>query len=231
MQASTQTEPATAPAQPPAPVVTITTVGPGGTTQTLKVPSTQAEVEQLLTQRAELSEQLTSVTSRRRELSEEIRSAPEGASRTGLEERIRLLDQRILQLETDIAATGRQLSSAPSELVTFTERASQAGNGEWEEGLMVGGFSVLLLFPVALLYAKRRWKRKATIAPPQVQGEAAQRLERVEHAVEAIAIEIERVSEGQRFVTKLLSESPVQHGMSHRIAQTVPVEQDERASG
>jgi len=32
------------------------------------------------------------------------------------------------------------------------------------------------------------------------------RLERVEQAVEAIAIEIERVSEGQRFVTKLLSE-------------------------
>jgi len=33
-----------------------------------------------------------------------------------------------------------------------------------------------------------------------------ERLERVEQAVEAIAIEIERVSEGQRFVTKLLNE-------------------------
>jgi hypothetical protein len=32
------------------------------------------------------------------------------------------------------------------------------------------------------------------------------RLERVEQAVEAIVIEIERVSEGQRFVTKLLNE-------------------------
>jgi hypothetical protein len=31
-----------------------------------------------------------------------------------------------------------------------------------------------------------------------------QRLARVEQAVEAIAIEIERVSEGQRYVTKLL---------------------------
>jgi hypothetical protein len=30
------------------------------------------------------------------------------------------------------------------------------------------------------------------------------RLERVEQAVESIAIEMERVSEGQRFVTKLL---------------------------
>jgi hypothetical protein len=33
-----------------------------------------------------------------------------------------------------------------------------------------------------------------------------ERLARVEQAVEAIAIEIERVSEGQRFVTKLLNE-------------------------
>jgi hypothetical protein len=33
-----------------------------------------------------------------------------------------------------------------------------------------------------------------------------ERLARVEQAVEAIAIEIERVSEGQRYVTKLLNE-------------------------
>jgi hypothetical protein len=33
-----------------------------------------------------------------------------------------------------------------------------------------------------------------------------QRLARVEQAVEAIAIEVERISEGQRYVTKLLSE-------------------------
>jgi len=30
----------------------------------------------------------------------------------------------------------------------------------------------------------------------------------VEHAIEAIALEVERVGEGQRFVTKLLAESP-----------------------
>ena len=33
-----------------------------------------------------------------------------------------------------------------------------------------------------------------------------QRLERVEQAVESIAIEIERISEGQRYVTRLLDE-------------------------
>jgi len=33
------------------------------------------------------------------------------------------------------------------------------------------------------------------------------RLDRIERAVDSIALEVERISEGQRFVTKLMSES------------------------
>jgi hypothetical protein len=36
--------------------------------------------------------------------------------------------------------------------------------------------------------------------------EVAGRLERIEQSLEAVAIEVERISEGQRFTTKLLSE-------------------------
>jgi hypothetical protein len=38
--------------------------------------------------------------------------------------------------------------------------------------------------------------------PPEVLG----RLERMEMAIDSIAVEVERISEGQRFTTKLLSE-------------------------
>jgi len=38
--------------------------------------------------------------------------------------------------------------------------------------------------------------------PPEVMG----RLERMELAIDSIAVEVERISEGQRFTTKLLSE-------------------------
>ena len=41
---------------------------------------------------------------------------------------------------------------------------------------------------------------------PQVPTEVISRLERIEQAVDAIAVEVERISEGQRFTTKLLSE-------------------------
>lgn len=41
---------------------------------------------------------------------------------------------------------------------------------------------------------------------PQIPAEVTTRLERIEQAVDAIAVEVERISEGQRFTTKLLSE-------------------------
>jgi hypothetical protein len=53
--------------------------------------------------------------------------------------------------------------------------------------------------------------------------ETNERLERLEQGVEAIAIEIERVSEGQRFVTKLLAEGTAGTKLpSGRVAEEVP---------
>jgi hypothetical protein len=56
------------------------------------------------------------------------------------------------------------------------------------------------------MYLTHREKMRALSMSKQGVEASDQRLERVEQAVESIAIEIERVSEGQRFVTKLLSE-------------------------
>ena len=38
-------------------------------------------------------------------------------------------------------------------------------------------------------------------------AEVADRLTHIEHAVDSIALEVERISEGQRFTTKLLSDA------------------------
>jgi hypothetical protein len=69
-------------------------------------------------------------------------------------------------------------------------------------------FTIFVLGPLAIGVAKSMWKRASRTGPPTAMiTETAQRLERLEHSVDAIAVEIERVSEGQRFVTQLLSES------------------------
>ncbi len=223
MQASAQSQPAPAAAlSPPADAApaTFTIVGADGKTQTLTIPRTEAEVFRLRAQRNELSEQLTSVSSRRSELAEELSTTTDGAARTGLEDRLRVLDKRIIQLETDLAATGRQISAAPSELIASTgDETSVAVDDHFAEGMMAGGFSALFLAGVAVLFARRRWKRAGPGFPSRLGAESDQRLQRLEHGMEAIAIEIERVSEGQRFVTRLLSESQAPLVTPSRIAE------------
>ena len=49
----------------------------------------------------------------------------------------------------------------------------------------------------------KRWEREGN--EPRVPSDLSQRLERIEHAIDAMSIEVERISEGQRFTTKLLS--------------------------
>ena len=58
-------------------------------------------------------------------------------------------------------------------------------------------------FPIA-----RAWARRIENPPPNklADAEVKARLERMEHAIDSVAVEIERISENQRFTTKLLSE-------------------------
>jgi cytochrome c-type biogenesis protein CcmH/NrfG len=59
---------------------------------------------------------------------------------------------------------------------------------------------------VSLRLLLRHREKMASIATSQSKPVAEERLERLEHAVEAIALEMERVGEGQRFLTKVLAE-------------------------
>lgn len=64
--------------------------------------------------------------------------------------------------------------------------------------------------PAAVMLARMYFKHEEKMAELKrgspLSSDIAERLERVENSVEAIAVEMERVGEGQRFVTKLLSE-------------------------
>ena len=206
MQATTVTP------SPPATPVTPTSInitGADGALHTIPVPMTGREVAALRSQRGELSDQLVSASNRRHALSEELRSAPAGASRTGLEQRIEVLDKRIVQIESDIASTGQQLSNAPLAAIASSQNFDNRGDMPRNVMQISGVFIVFVLFPLVLTLSRFLWKRSTAPALPQQQlsGETSQRLERLEHGVDAIAIEIERVAEGQRFVTRLLSEA------------------------
>jgi len=182
--------------------------GPPGA-QTLQVPKTADEVRALQEQRSQISDQLENVSARRSEIARELAGTGTESARGGLQARIDILDQRILQLETDLATTGRQLSMVSPEVLASTGQWNNRGDSsDFGEGMAAGGFSMLFFMSFVLLFLRRRWKRRSAPARAgALDTDSSQRLQRLEQGMDAIAIEIERVSEGQRFVTKLLSES------------------------
>jgi hypothetical protein len=133
----------------------------------------------------------------------------------GLNARLAQYDERILQIERDIADVGRQVAAAP--LALQAEATTAVPNGAPPSALMnknivpIGVvFTLFVLAPIGFSIARLIWKRAAAPAPPKRSAEEEQRLARIEQAVDAIAIEVERISEGQRFVTKALSAGAAQ---------------------
>lgn len=174
--------------------------------QNVSRPMTLQDVQLLQNRRSELSRQLTSATSRRSDVVRDIGRSPNG--REGLEARLKVLDERIVQLEKDISQNGQLLASAPPNLVEETSPPmSFPSPGRSINGTAVSiVFTIFVLFPVAFAWARRMWRRPNAVAPT-LPTDTVDRIARIENAVESIALEVERVSEGQRFVTKLMSES------------------------
>ena len=196
------------PPTPPAPGRII--IGQGGNLTTIEMPTrplTARDVQALRQRGSELSRQLTSANNRRNQLANSLEDA-EGVNRQGIEQRIAQLDQRIMTIEQDIATNGRLLASAPpSSLPVSSEIGSIPFglNPGQVTGISIVG-TIFVLFPLSVAMARSIWRRGSRHTAPAEPKESAERMERLEQAVDAIAIEIERVSEGQRFVTRLLTE-------------------------
>lgn len=200
------------------------------------LPLSRADQRALESRRSELSSQLTSADSRRRRLLNEMQDAT-GIERTGMEGRLAVLDERILQLERDIAQNGRLLAQAA--MGTSTGQASRTPFSDLSNGQITGlsvVFMIFVLAPIAFAFARLLLRRSVAPARPPKLDDSARRLEHLEGAVDTIAIEIERISEGQRFMTRILTdgrapsigagEAPAEPIRS-RAKESVPASRDE----
>lgn len=181
------------PTAPQAPV----TAAPG-------VPQTAVEVRAMRAQRTELSNQLNSALGRRDDIVDQLREAS-ASERPGLEARLKVLDDRIVELESEIA-----IAQAPGELLnTSTTQVPNVGGVQFRSvdttGIAVV-FTLFVLAPIAFTVARLIWKRASAPPRPRLDAETQERMRRLESAVDTVAIEVERISEGQRFMTKLLAE-------------------------
>ncbi|HRN53954.1 MAG TPA: hypothetical protein PK788_10685 [Gemmatimonadaceae bacterium] len=75
-----------------------------------------------------------------------------------------------------------------------------------EDIVAIGGFFFTVIVLVLGVPIVRAWAARKREEPHPRMLATDVRLERMERAIESMAIEIERISEGQRFVTRLLAE-------------------------
>lgn len=192
----------------PAPVPVVS----GTAVQTTTAPAapvsaaTAREMYQAMrAQRQVLDQQLQSVLSDRRDIAERLRDGNvSGADREGLEVRLKAADARILDLQQQVARAEGQ-EAAAAGLPGATSESPE----KWEEDLIEGSlaFGAVLLFvfavPMSIAWARRIWRKNAVtiVLPPELTN----RLDSIERGVEATALEVERIGEGQRFVTQLMA--------------------------
>ena len=79
----------------------------------------------------------------------------------------------------------------------------------WDAGILVPialfvcGAATAIFVPVTRAYARRMDRESSSSG---ASHDLTSRLERMEQAIDSIAIEVERISENQRFATKLLAD-------------------------
>lgn len=176
----------------------------------------RAELDALEMKRSELRRQLESNTERRSLLAVQRREAQGTASQPEIDARIKALDARSARIDQELNAIddavaaslaggitvdrGRQtISIQPPPMV----RMDRGFGGRTVMGPLMAfnatGFVLLGLF----LW---RTMRRRVGGPARLAPDEAARIEQLQRSVDVIALEVERISEGQRFVTKILNE-------------------------
>lgn len=162
-----------------------------------------------------LREQLKGLVDQRDEEISGLRQMSGGdmaGARSVVQERISRLDKRIAGIEEQIAQNDGQVASAAAIPGAIPRQEPNSGGGDEEEayfgGLSTAGVIILLYVIYRRIFRGRRGKKAGgTEAMKGLPAEVSSRLERLEGIAESTALEVERIGEGQRFVTKLLSET------------------------
>jgi hypothetical protein len=198
---------------------------------TLKAPRTRAELEALTARRGEMQSQLRSLEERRFQLAVQ-RQAVEGQPLArDIDRRTRELDTRIDLLEKQVAQADQLIAEAHSR--PEIAGGEQPGQGpQWRlletppppppapgvtvvpppdvsgvvtRVLLIEGVGFLLVGALAWVYAVRRLERKLSGRTAGAVSDPAQVMQ-LQQSIDAIALEVERISENQRYVTKVIQE-------------------------
>ena len=116
------------------------------------------------------------------------------------------VNHELASTRIQLEATQKQISEletardmARSGITLVPPRSNDENNMERER--MIGAASFILLLPLVLAWSRRLWHRGGP--RPSVNLEESPRLQRMEQAIDSIAVEVARSGEAQRFTTRL----------------------------
>jgi len=202
-------QPPTPPTPPTPPAIAGVPV-PGGRVIVQGVTGSPSAVyEALKAQGRELSNQLEGLQDRRNDLTNRLQQGQlDEADRAGLRTQVGDVDARIASVNKQIAASDEAIAQAAGVPGAIQPEKPPVRNGPPDGVIAIPiVFTICVLFPLAIAWARRLWK-KPIVGPTVIPPELVERLASLEHAVESVAVEVERIGEGQRFVTKLFAEAP-----------------------
>jgi len=158
--------------------------------------------------RKELRNQLESLEGKRQELTQELSDGGTAdAAKAGLTARIKELDARIVSADQAIAQADAAVAAAASIPGAIVEPPPYQRQGPPDEIFAIPiVFTLVVLMPIAIAYARRIWKRSVTVVAP-VPRELQEKLQLLTESVESIGLEVERIGEGQRFITKVFTDT------------------------
>jgi hypothetical protein len=176
----------------------------------------------LVLKRSELTEQLRSLTERRRELQSQ-REQMGGTAGRDHDARIAVIDQRSAQLESELFATNDMINhgfTTPAPVVAgpeFTTSDPQdhlVGMAERAaEDAVYGAFATSVTTLLAMFIA---WRgiRRFILKPKPVAAipDNSNQLSQLQQSMDAIAIEVERISEAQRYTARMINERAIAAG-------------------
>jgi len=155
-----------------------------------------------------LQTQLRTLVARTRDLAAQSRVGS-GDARAAVRAQLADVGSQVGQVSAELAVVKTQLalqqgtSGALEAQAPSPPFAPPIFNSDNATAVMIV-FFLAVLMPISLAFARRIWRRASKETPAPQSDMVAPRLERLEQAVDAVAIEIERIAEGQRFLTKVL---------------------------
>ena len=171
--------------------------------------SPSAVYQGMVKQREVLGDQMDRLQNERRDISNRLNGEEQQLSqvdKAGLEKRLTTLDGRIEAMDKQIAAADAQVAATAAVPGAVVEPPPIERHGPPEEVFVLGGiFMFVAIMPISIAYARRIWRRSAA-AVAAIPQDIIDRFTQIDQAVESIAVEVERIGEGQRFITRVLSD-------------------------